>query len=1174
MNLWRATDLALLADQLVQTLDEPIDGTDAPNAVRTRIAHLFQTTLILVPNPTVRAYLLQFLARSPRGASFQIKTPSIKSFIAELSSSPTASGASTPKLISFGAIRSALLFLLLDDPKTSRLPLALRTYLGAVPPLVTAPELRAFQVATHLASLFFRYGHESPKFVSSWATSNLEDWQRVLWDRLFALDGMLGKGWEWPAALGRAALTGAAALPRHLHVFGYTQFDATELQSLSLLAQHTSIKIYTVAPTLLSLPEQLDATASTLASWTHMHRQSLAALLDSNSSQHAGVAIDIKNLTAPADAAGATSVLASLQRAMHLHEDPQIRPQPDSSVKIMACHSIAREAEAVADEVWRLMVENQRAIDSTATQSPTLQPHKFSDVAVLVADRAKLPAYVAALRAAFAENHNIPLNLTGLAVADAGSVAEAVLALLALPGCGFARREMLAFLDHPAVCRRFGWEAGAWRKVCQAAGIFHGANHEGHADTYLTEDVYNWDQALRRLALGEFYARPAVGNHDGVATSDGVTDQRYFPIHGMLSPRMILAARALIQDVQHLIDMRGSLAAWGATLAMLVDHYIGDDRDDFAERTACAQALRELADTDATGGSLELSADVACTFAGSTVANSERRRGHRLAFGVHLAALAAGEPLPFRAIFICGLNHKSFAQPHAPAELDLRPREHCGPSPLDHDLAAFAEQIAAARERLVLSYCGWDSRGSRALPAAPVLQLKAFLKAHILAAPPHSTRSLVVKHPPCRYDEGVVLGSEATSVQLAAALVVSFAPSTSYELAAKRLRSAWDRDGVKPPTAAALAAMAPSLRDLLGTPYLPGATSTPGRLHALVPKEVSLAVLRNFLEEPINGWARAVLSFSQDDDGVDPRASLEPLAVDTMTSVVLLRDIFDTAVQGLAQGTQLNVVDMGETLRLRIQGLAAQGRGPSGAYAELTRRSMLDQLEIWASAFQELDLAKHGPFQRIRCGPAKSYSSGVVARESLTLEIPLDGGQGADEIKQMGVHGVCRIDLRGDVGIVSADESTLIYTSTNDKAPSDRTALMPFLACLTLAAARLDEQPKTYTIHVLGPKVYKGFGLTYTVKDLTPARARSQLVDLVHDLVLSSHAYRLPLYPAVNSRRYPNEDFLGHFAKNVDRYGNALLRLEDYEPPTLAVAEQMIERRLGLFINSILGSRR
>ena len=206
------------------------------------------------------------------------------------------------------------------------------------------------------------------------------------------------------------------------------------------------------------------------------------------------------------------TVLGRLQREILRRSPESDAPfEPDDSLSILACPGIRREAEVVANEIWKLIRE-----DDSHHGSPT-DRLRFRDIAVLLADKPNQAAYQAHFRAIFEELHGIPFNMVDLPLAGECQAIEAVLLLLALPLGEFTRPELLKVLTHPAVHARFPEaDVNRWRDWCLGLEIVHGADRHDHEGTYIDRDSFHWEQGMRRLVLGAFMTGSRNGDDDQV----------------------------------------------------------------------------------------------------------------------------------------------------------------------------------------------------------------------------------------------------------------------------------------------------------------------------------------------------------------------------------------------------------------------------------------------------------------------------------------------------------------------------------------------------------------------------------------------------------------------------------------------------------------------------------
>ncbi len=415
-----------------------------------------------------------------------------------------------------------------------------------------------------------------------------------------------------------------------------------------------------------------------------------------------------------------STVLGRLQREILRRSPESDAPfEPDDSLAILACPGIRREAEVVANEIWKLIRE-----DDIHRGSPT-DRLRFRDIAVLLADKPNQAAYQAHFRAIFEELHGIPFNMVDLPLAGECQAIEAVLLLLALPLGEFTRPELLKVLTHPAVQARFPEaDVNRWRDWCLGLEIVHGADRDDHEGTYIDRDSFHWEQGMRRLVLGAFMTGSRNGDDDQVFHFD---DADYLPhdqpADGLAdAARLLVLVRSLVADARFARSAQLSMTEWSDFFVRMVNAYLAADSD--SEQRAlsqCLQKIQALRDQDVAGR--KVGYRIACESLREALEGLTGSRGHYLADGVVVSPLLEMRALPFRVVFLCGLGEGRFPAADGPDPLDLTlARRQVGDvSPRERDKYLFLETLACARDRLYLSYVARDSQTGDELEPSPVV---------------------------------------------------------------------------------------------------------------------------------------------------------------------------------------------------------------------------------------------------------------------------------------------------------------------------------------------------------------------------------------------------------------------------------------------------------------------
>lgn len=894
------------------------------------------------------------------------------------------------RLLERGALRSLLLAELSDEALLAEPLLApVRAYLdGAAPaderlpagPGVALPlERRRLQLAGRLASLLIGAMLDRPALLRAWEAGRAcpelvppdglpaasEPWQRRLWERVRARRDALAAGggprWVAPHELGALLATGALELPGAVHVVGLSWIGALYRELVGQLAERCQVHLYQLAPVLHfqddvppawradapllarlprrgagphprpadstpASPAPPTSTAPLLRLWGRVGREQ-ARLVDGLRPAR----VDARFGPPPAPAG---SLLGRLQAAL-LRQDPPAAaatspsPGADGSFALLACPGRRREAEAVADEVWTRLLAD-----------PTLRLH---EVAVAIAGD-EPEAWLPHLASAFAAAHDLPLSPTGLALAEPRPLL-AIRALLELPLGPWSRQQLLAILTHPNVLGGLPpTDPAAWEGWCRALAIVGGRDRADQAGTYLELDLYNWDQGLRRLALGAFLAGPRSGEPDPVVCQG----EEYLPLDLAQSltadaGRLVLLARSLLADARFAAEGLRPLAEWGRLLRALVTTWLrpvgpGDE----ALLGRAAHALGDLARLDASGAPVFYA--TAREAALDALSGLAAGGGRPLTEGVVVAPLERLSGLPFRVVFVLGLDEARFpARPGADL-LDLRLAQRLpgDVSPRERDEQRLLELLCAARERVVLSYLAREPETGAPLEPSPVIrQLESALVEGGLLAPealPGLTRAVSLR----RFDP-------APAPHLPAARAEARALALGEDLR-RHLRAALPAGRPLPARAELWRRLGAEARAALTGPLevvsAPAPPPPPGGV-----TRVSLAALRQFLEAPLQSWARHRLGLSEEEDEDGAAGEDEPFEAGALVTTVGLRALFLGALRAGDPEGLAGRLEAGHRALLRRG--ERGGELPSGLFLERAAARQARTLACWRAQLEQ-----------------------------------------------------------------------------------------------------------------------------------------------------------------------------------------------------------------------------
>lgn len=1169
----------------------------------------FEPVHVVVPNSNVETWLRFGLAQKT-GIAAHLDVRYLRSFVNDLAK---RSGLS---VVDGALLRGMLLAVLLDDVVDSRPELApVRAYVagggGA-----EASDLRRLQLASRLSRLFEEYSLSRPEMLAQWRErcvlggtpfAETEKWQRALWMEVFGPHGRLTRRREeapaveytLPGELARKLAAGAVTLPGRVHVFGVSYVARVFQDVFAALGRASDLRIYTLNPCRefwedveharagLILPgrgERLGAEAlesedpfglelpgdtPALRLWGRPGRENVRLLNELTDSDF-DAAFDDPLGDGP-------TLLRAVQQDI-LDRAEERRPSPESapglvsdgSIQFLACPGIRREAEIIAGEIWKLVKESEARGDE-----PRL---RFNDIAVVV-NTSEKEAYFTHLTAAFAENHDIPCNVVDRSFAGSSRVGEAVELLLDLPLGHFTRTEVLRLATHPCVGGALE-DAGVeqWPAWAEALGIAHGAERTDHAETYIEGDLFNWDQGLRRLALGTFVSGPLSGDESPVELESG----SYLPLDVPTSQsasvgRFAALIRSLIADARFARSAKLTMPEWADFFGALLSSYITAAEADLRELGACRRLLADLADVDVDGA--RVSYRIAAGLVKEAFSGMGGGSGQYLADGVVLSTCQPMRALPFRAVFMAGLGEGKFPASDRRDPLDLRrARPRAGDvNAQQQDRYLFLETLLCARERLYLSWVSRDPlTGDSLEPSSVVSELDSMLRGYLSKVEHERLR---IDHRLRRYDPeyfpDLFSGdSEAVRTHEPAPVPAPEARREAAALALRRSREAsggsgtggtWDWEAV----AARLEAHSRErLREWLRIPAVSERT-TDQELPAVI--DVSLSDLTRFLQCPLQGWAQSRLRLSDEEEAdevvedepfetprIEVRRFLEPILLDALFSG-------EASTEGLSRR-----YDEANALR------TLSSKAPVGVFGEADRETHLSILESWKERLTECDppCPQRMPL-RVAVGRASEF--GALNRLHPALELKdVAIRHGSEWVRRtVRIHGtllplVESGSVRGSLiveakSLKGADASIVLWQKR----------LRGVLEHALLSA--LGHEAKTHRVWTCGAAAGKNEFKALELETFTEEEAREWLSALASDLLSGSHAYLLP-YEAVLLSRWKSVPMAAAIAAYVGdgevrastRFG-PLTRFDGLAPLPESDVERVIERRFGPIFSRVQG---
>ena len=1138
---------------------------------------------IVVPSVAVEAYVRLGVARAS-GIAANLDVTLLTRFAGDL-----LGDGGKIRVADRAAIEGMALALFLDDAFVAHPELAeVRAYLRACGTAAGPIDVRRAQLAQRVGRLFEEYTYSRGDMLVAWEKGRFfradetsgEIWQRRLWLAMFGPGGALrGPGEPRLVPLHEAVRNlGAARTPfagQTVHVFAFAQVARTFHELFERIGTDGDVNLYAQSPCEGFWEDVDPRDPAPLVLWGRPGREQVRAWNALARFEHDDRFVDPLERPTLDDRTSAPSLLRRIQSDV-LRREP--RPQTltprgdapaDESVLVLQHANLRRELEGVASQIWDLVEKD-----------PTLV---FDEIAVLVPET-DATAYAAHLPGVFREAHDLPIQSVGLSLAGASHVAEAIDLLLALPNGRFTRQDLMRVALHPSIAgSASGAERERWIAWCETLGIVHGASRADHEGTYIERDSLNWDQGLRRLALGSFM----TGDPTAGATPFEQGGEQYVPFEVPPSELSDAASfgrliRSLLGDASFARTAELTMAEWASFLHGLVEAYIAPSSD--AEEEELARHLRRVHAIAAIDlDDRRIGYRLAHEIARSRLASVPRGRSGR---GVVVSTFAAIRSLPFRVVFACGMGEGRFPSPEPDDPLDLRwaRRREGDVTARDRDRYAFLEVLLGTRDRLVLSYVSRDAVTADALsPSSVVEELLHTIEHDYGVAPAAITQS----HPLRRWDLTYFpdLVRSAAEPRTLGAMRLRQAREEAATLA---LRRSLENAGAGPATAADILARAragdpawAALAAHLGLATLPRAGSQGDRREPRI--RVPLYAILKFLEFPLQGWASHRLGLEENDDQDPIAREDEPFETGFREETMFLRGVL---LEAKRCGRPIPEV-YDEAVRAK----ELRGAGPSGVFAKGERADHLATLATW-----QRHLANEGvtveSIEVHRFGRASERSQADRVHAGVALDV--------DYVDAAGVARRAQVELAGNTSPLGAGGRVSIALAhrneqTDDwsKAGRQRAVLRGFLdhavRSATGAAGDPDapaepsapgepreprEQGHASLSIVVAPET--DFVDRVDFAPLTPGEATAWLRDVVRDLLYGSHAYFLPVEavfvrdqkdpsgpvtPWLEQARVKLSDADGPLALR-SAYG-PVPRVAEYPLPDEEAAQAMIARRFG-----------
>ncbi|MDL2322284.1 exodeoxyribonuclease V subunit gamma, partial [Desulfosarcina sp. OttesenSCG-928-B08] len=614
--------------------------------------------------------------------------------------------------------RLILFFILMGQVSEPDMPEAIRRYLvrskeekaheeGYGEEKTGADELRAWQLAGTLARLFQEYEYHRMDMIHRWRKTDdvsgdpVEDGQRWLYRKALDLSSAFGRISEAPClTLAEYADLLPEKLPApapghpfsSVHVFGLSQISPLHVHLLARLGEVFDFHVYSLNPsreywediqtpgekkwqirngahTLSTNADEWEAGElfsetghPLLSAWGKTGRESIRLLCELTGYDfYAGFD----------DPPKPDTVLAAVRYSLLTLSpagDGISSLAQDTSLQIFAAPGIRREVETVYQSIlYHLETDPDLAM---------------TDIAVMVSDMAR---YKPMVDAVFGQRPaQIRYNLVDARAVAESAVARAILAFIPIAGGDFSRKAVFDLLHNPCVMKKWRYtpeDLGVWVNWADELGIFHDfENPETSMDRAGPQaGRYSWKQGLQRLRLSRIMTSPMdVLFGDPAPHFNGLVPfaDIHTPDDALLETFCAVVTELFRQGSA--FRMAGASAkTWKTLFFRMVDAFV-EIPEDMPGEEAVYQSLVEafsvFEDYDtlmAASPGRPLTQAAVWTFVRSHLDGISGGQGAYLTGGVTISAMIPMRPIPFKIVYVLGLEEGRFPARHPDSPLDL-----------------------------------------------------------------------------------------------------------------------------------------------------------------------------------------------------------------------------------------------------------------------------------------------------------------------------------------------------------------------------------------------------------------------------------------------------------------------------------------------------------------------
>ena len=579
-----------------------------------------------------------------------------------------------------------------------------------------ARDKRRFEMAKKLSSLFHHYNHNVLDLPQAWSQGQilsktpsglvLENWQRQLWGSLFL--GEQGFSCLWQMYQKVLPLQPSSPLPR-LSILGTAFLSAVQINLFHHFSNFTPVKQYMLSPLHLPKPKELDMVVQ---DWGKL-------LFDTHGFLCSKPRVQVKTEYIKHPQTDILNVIKELITAANSLPQLELNDIDFSTFEVIGCPGRRREIEVLKNKIVHLLEKDSQL--------------KLHEIGVMALDINDYRFFIESIFSKSEEHPSIPHNIVDLNYDSNNPLLNGYHHILELAHSSFHLDDIERLLGNPAVKTKLALlddQVERFMALARNLNIVWGMDEHHRRQLKKGEGRSNtWHQGLNRVILGHYYQSdlqsPRAEAH---AVLNREAEETAFKIFSFLND--------LYLDTRILEDLSQTMAYWVDFSKGLIEQYLISSPGELFHQheKRISQTFAQL---------LELAhraEDPVINFQSfklhweEQISKKSSARGAYLTGGITFSSLKPMRAIPFKHIFLLGLNEKDFPKEAVPSEMDLTPQIMIGAGTglnydgSDVDKFSFLETLCSAQESLHILYHHKDLLNHNTLhPSGVVSQIVGLL---------------------------------------------------------------------------------------------------------------------------------------------------------------------------------------------------------------------------------------------------------------------------------------------------------------------------------------------------------------------------------------------------------------------------------------------------------------